>query len=183
MRHQQTGASDEAAYYLVRVLTQFANADRLFEVNREGRRMRPLAMLLQEALEGSSVRERQAMFQYLGDLALFIAGVFADSLNRRLVDIDYYIAMGGNAYGHLAESMRGSRAGQSMREVFVELAERFTDFVDVLNEVGEGARQTRDFDLLRLYEVWLRTGSQRAERQLRSLGIHPGCAPRSMLRH
>jgi len=39
--------------------------------------------------------------QRLGDTALFIAGVFADSLNRKLVDVDYYVAMGGTAYAQV----------------------------------------------------------------------------------
>jgi hypothetical protein len=45
--------------------------------------------------------------------------------------------------------------------------------VDVLTEVRHLAGSSRDRDILRLYELWLTTGSQRAARLLRLLGIEP----------
>ena len=60
-----------------------------------------------------------------------------------------------------------------MGAVFRELAGKFVAFVDVLGEVGETMHQREQRTLLRLYELWLRTGSPRLARRLRDLGIEP----------
>jgi hypothetical protein len=59
-------------------------------------------------------------------------GFFSDSFNRSLVDIDYYIRLGERAYRSLAHHSR-SHAG----DVFDELSDKFSTFVDVLGEVSE----------------------------------------------
>ena len=45
--------------------------------------------------------------------------------------------------------------------------------VDVLSEVGEKANLHNDTDILRLYEIWLGSGSPRAAEKLRAMGIQP----------
>jgi hypothetical protein len=55
--------------------------------------------------------------------------------------------------------------------------------VDVLTEVRHAAGSTRDEDLLRLYDLWLQTGSNRARRLLRRLGVEPARQPGSTLEH
>ena len=119
----------------------------------------------------------------LGDVALFISGVFADSLNRKLVDVDYYIAMGGNAYSYLSDNSRNAVRWQVFSDVFDELANKFTLFVDVLGEVCEQAHFNRDTDVMRLYEIWMRTGSKRAQQRLQKLGIQPIHASLSQQKH
>jgi hypothetical protein len=94
---------------------------------------------------------------------------FSDSLNRSLVDVDYYIQLGGSAYGSLARQAPGDTFG----DVFDELSEKFGDFVDVLSEVSERTSMTSNTDLLRLYEKWLRTGSRRSGDLLAARGIVP----------
>ena len=69
--------------------------------------------------------------------------------------------MGGRAYGTLAESTaRGS--SRVLAAVFAELAHKFQPLVDALNEVSETSYTHSDRDVLRLYEVWLKTGSRAA---------------------
>jgi hypothetical protein len=145
--------------------------------------LRPLALLYGEALEAPSHEERNQALKRLGDVALFISGVFADSLNRKLVDVDYYIAMGGKAYSYLSDSSRNTLRWQVLSEVFEELASKFAVFVDILGEVSENAHFNRDVDVMRLYEVWLRTGSKRAGRRLQRLGIQPLHASVSRRQH
>lgn len=173
LRRQHLQAREHTAYYLVQLLTRFVHSEALFEQTDDGTRIRPLALRYQEAVDGATPRLRNRALQKLGDIALFVAGVFSDSLNRKIVDVDYYIAMGGTAYGHLAEIMRGTQEGQTLTPVFDELAEKFTDFVDVLASVNEQAEVVDHFDVMRTYEVWLRTGSKRAARRLRQIGIEP----------
>ncbi|MGI9303398.1 MAG: hypothetical protein ACR2RB_11935 [Gammaproteobacteria bacterium] len=167
MTNQGIEADDHTVYYVVNLLTGFTRAD-----YQRGWHRRPLAFLLKQAIECDSTGESNQALKRLGDVALFVSGFFANSLNRKLVDVDYYIAMGGNAYGSLSERVRGTSRGQVFSDIFSELAAKFQDFVDVLGEVSEQACSESDRDILRLYERWRRTGSKRAERQLRELGIH-----------
>jgi hypothetical protein len=77
--------------------------------------------------------------------------------------------MGGNAYGSLSDSLRAERQAA----VYAELAGKFAGFVDVLAEVSTRARPDSNSDILRLYEIWLRTGSVHARRRLMGLGVLP----------
>jgi hypothetical protein len=60
--------------------------------------------------------------------------------------------------------------------VFQELSAKFRRLVDALNEVAESACEHSDSDLLRLYEIYLRTGSPRARDLLLKLGVQPVAA-------
>jgi hypothetical protein len=173
LRQQRVAVDDHTEHYVVNVLTMFARSEELFEKTPEGVRLRPLAHMLAEASEAPTAQRRDETLRRLGDVSLFVAGFFAQSFARKLVDVDYHIAMGGRAYGTLAESMRGSLRGQAFAVVFLELAQKFQRIVDVLNEVAEMAYQHTDKDILRQYEIWLKTGSPRAYGILRRLGVEP----------
>lgn len=183
LHNQQVDAEQETVVYIVNLLTEFSRAEYLFDRTEHGVDLKPLAFLYGEAVEAGRAELRNRALKRLGDLALFIAGMYADSLNRKTVDVDYYIAMGGNAYGYLSDVMRGTLVARAYGPIFEELARKFTDFVDVLGEVSEQARTSSDADILRTYEVWLRTGSKRAARRLATLGIQPSEYASSRLSH
>jgi hypothetical protein len=180
--HQRTAVREETEQYVVNLLTLFARSEALYEQADGGTRLKPLVVMLAEALEASSATERFRNLQRLGDVSLFVAGCFAQSFARKLIDIDYHIAMGGRAYGALAGELRGSR-GRVLGRVFAELAEKFQPMVDALNEVSETSYRHSDKDILRLYEVWLNTGSRRAREILRGLGVEPAPAAKSAYAH
>lgn len=173
MENQRVEVSDETACYVVNLLASFAHSDTLFENTADGPMIRPLALLYGEALEATSRETRNYALKRLGDVALFISGLFSDSLNRKVVDVDYYITMGGNAYGSLSSESRQLARWYALRPIFDELGNKFAVLVDVLNEVGDQTNLRNDSDIMRLYEIWQRTGSRYAERQLGRLGIHP----------
>lgn len=181
--NQHIHASAETAYYLVNLLTVFTRSEHLFERGDNGVDLKPLALIYADAVNEPNLVERTRLLQKLGDTALFIAGVFADSLNRKLVDVDYYIAMGGNAYSTVSDILRGAYHNGTTKLLFEELTEKFTAFVDVLNEVSEKSNLSSNGDILRLYEIWMRTGSKRAEAQLRRKGIQPVGASQPDFRH
>jgi hypothetical protein len=110
------------------------------------------------------------------------AGFFPDSLARKPVDVDYYIRMGGAAYGTLADQTRHGARGAGIGEVFGELAEKFTAFVDAIGEIADLGRRYSSVDILRLYEVWQATGSRRARSRLNALGV-PLCESATDVRH
>jgi hypothetical protein len=173
LRKQKVAVDDHTEHYVVNVLTMFARSEQLYDNTPEGVRLKPLAHMLAEASEAATPQQREAALRRLGDVSLFIAGFFAQSFARKLIDVDYHIAMGGRAYGALAESTRGTLRGQAFSAVFLELAQKFQRLVDVLNEVAETAYTHSDKDILRLYEIWLKTGSPRAYGILRRLGVAP----------
>ena len=183
LRNQQVSAEHETIHYLTNLLTVFTRSEALFEQTDNRVHIKPLALTYGEALHETSALERTRLLQKLGDTALFIAGVFSDSLKTRLVDVDYYIAMGGSAYSSLSDTMRGYRAVNRAAFLFEELTQKFTDFVDVLNEVSQRSNLSSDADVLRLYEVWIRTGSKRARTRLRRLGIEPLASAKGDFRH
>ena len=183
LSHQHVAVEGETEHYVVNLLTLFSDADALYERNDQSPgRMKPLVVMLGEALEAPTPEARCRGLQRLGDVSLFIAGFFSAGFAQKLVDIDYHVAMGGRAYGALAETVPAGR-GRTLRQVFAELAIKFQPMVDALNEISETAYQHSAQDRLRLYELWVRTGSERSRRILRKLGIEPAPAARSVGSH
>jgi hypothetical protein len=173
MTRQGITADEHTAYYVVNLLTLFARSEALFDQTENGVELKPLAKVMAESIEKELPVERRHALQRVGDVSLFIAGFLPDGLVAKLVDVDYYVRLGGSAYSALSQSVRGSLRGHVFGTVFAELADKFQDFVDVLNEVSAAARNSTDIDLLRTYEIWLRTRSARAARLLRNQGIEP----------
>ena len=173
VERQQVDIDPHAAHYVVNMLTLFSRSDELYQDEGDYYGLRPLALMLADAADAKSPEHRNQLLQRIGDVALFVAGFFADSLARRAVDIDYYINMGGNAYGSLSEEVRGTFRGNAIAHVYHELAIKFQSLVDVLNEVADGPDGGAGSDLIRTFEVWRRTGSRRAERLLREQGVVP----------
>lgn len=176
---QGTAVEEQTEHYVVDMLTLFARAERLHESASDGRGSKTLAQMLSEALEAAGT-ERERALQRLGDVSLFMAGFFARGLARSLVDVDYQIAMGGGAYGTLACSLERTRRRGPAR-MFAELAAKFRLLVDALGEIGDAAYVYTQRDVLRLYEMWLKTGSARTRRLLRRLGVEP--APVALRAH
>jgi len=163
MQHQHVNAQETTAFYLVNLLSTFVHLDRASSDEED----EALGMWLVRTLQTAGSAQREGLRQ-VGDRSLFMSGFFSDSLNRRLVDVDYYIQLGEYAYGSLAR-----RSDATLGDVFDELAAKFAAFVDVLAEVSEQSALSSNVDVLRLYEKWLRTGSRRTGDLLASRGIVP----------
>lgn len=173
MENQGVDMDPHASYYVVNLLTSFSRTEALYEDDGESNGLRPLALMLADAANASSVEERSQSLQRIGDVSLFISGFFSDSLEKNAVDIDYYINMGGNAYAILSEEIRGTFRGNAFAPIYQELSEKFLILIDILNEVRESRRRDSNLDLLRTYEVWQKTGSRRCEELLRKQGVVP----------
>ncbi len=172
LQKQQLEVEDQTEHYVVNLLTLFARSEALYDRTSEGTRLKPLVVMLSEALEAPSAGDRNRGLQRLGDVSLFIAGFFARGFARKLIDIDYYIAMGGRAYATLGEALSRGR-GKVLGGVFAELSDKFQPLVDALNELSESSYAHTDKDILRLYEIWLKTGSRRSYEILKRLGVNP----------
>ena len=93
-RRQSLRPQPVTEYYVVRLLSAFARGDsgpaQTLASNDA------LGVMLVRALNSGGSRQRIEL-QHVGDVALFISGFFSDSLRGSLVDIDYYMSLGGRA--------------------------------------------------------------------------------------
>src|SRR5262249_44745901 len=115
----------------------------------------------------------------LGDGVLYTSGFFADHFEARGVDTGYVIGIGRTAYdGAGALIMTGSSRDISEDaqriDIFAELSSGFASFVEVIAEVANatiahGVATSRG--LLKLYERWLKTRSEKLADALSSHGF------------
>ena len=165
MQNQRVCARELTSFYVVNLLTGYVHATAPGSDEEEA-----LGTRLARALQGAGTAQRDSL-RKVGDRSLFISGFFSDSLNRSLVDVDYYIQLGECAYRSLAR-----QGDDALGDVFDELSGKFTTFVDVLGEVSERTSLSSNADVLRLYEKWLRTGSRRSGDLLAARGIVPNAS-------
>ena len=165
--------------YVANLLATFMRSDRFYEWTPDGPTLTPLAMLYAEVHDAITVKHRQQVLRRLGDVALFVAGVFAESFQRKAYGVDYYIGMGGAAYSSLSDCMDGGIGNRSNSQMYAELAVSFADFTQVVTELCEPSDINDDRDILKCYELWQRTGSTRAAGKLRAVGINVAerCSP------
>ena len=164
---RQLRVREETEFYLVDLLSRHVQDRRESGAAGAREEAEPLAFILKRALEGGR-EERWRQLKRQGDTSLFVSGFFGDSLARSLVDVDYYIAMGERAYDALSAE---PRASSGAHELFGELAEQFAQFVDLFAEIAELSDLRSNRGLLRLYERFLLTGSERVARRLRERGV------------
>jgi len=145
----------------------FIQSENFFSVGEDGKpKNTVLAQLYGEFVMGDA-QTKQTTLRRLGDVCLVVTGFFPDSLNRSLVDVDYYFGMGGTAYQTLAHLQFTGNA----RSLYGELAEKFKSFSDVLSEISQRSGIQSNADLLRLYEKWLLTKNERLRTLLGEHGI------------
>jgi hypothetical protein len=170
MDHQKVSTSEFTQFYLVNLLAGCLRGE--LPPSEPGYDETPLALMYVRAVQASR-RDRAKLLRAMGDTALFISGFFADSLTGRMVDLDYYKAMGGFAYARLAQDEDPRVFGP---EVFSELSGRFTQFADLLSEISEQSHLSNlasNKSVLKLYERWIQTGSKRMAALLADRGITP----------
>ena len=164
---QRVVITEVTEFYLVNLLSEFALTDKLFTREEDGRKdHEPLALLYHRALQQER-NERIRTLRRLGDVSLYTAGFFSGALQGGVVGPDYYIQMGGTAYGQVAEL---SPAAQ----VYRELRDKFRALVEVLEEIAaRGMVKAGPSGALKVYESWERTGNDRLERVLVDAGMMP----------
>ncbi len=182
LRKHKVDAKDHTVIYLTNLLINFTRSENFISANEGRSPNKPLALHYSDALNSLTDHERNLALRRLGDIALFICGLFSNSLKRKVIDVDYYAAMGGTAYSQLSESQYINSSGSIFNEVFYELSRKFIDFADVLSEINENQEKSNN-NLLRAYELWLKTGSQKAKNLLIASGIQPIDLSQNMSKH
>src|SRR5262245_44631773 len=92
LRNQGVETTELRQFYIVRLLGSFGQGS----ISSEA-----WAVKMCEGLSAQNGTRAQKLRE-IGDTSLFVSGFFPDSLNRSLIDVDYYIGMGEIAYGQLA---------------------------------------------------------------------------------
>lgn len=153
--------SPRSRTYLIDLLQHYVISSNLFTEKRDT--LAEMWLRAQNAPPGP----RTELLKRLGDSSLYISGFFPDSLTRKIVDIEYYVDMGGVAYGALASTS----ADETSSRMFGEFSAHFGDFVDVLTVISQEAFVQTNGDLLKLYDRYMATGSRLAEEQLAERGL------------
>jgi hypothetical protein len=172
-KNQRLDATPVVQTYLSALLADFVRPD---ATSLSETLDRSLTLMLDEALQ-TPPPERFDKLRTIGDGTLYVSGFFGDHLEARGVDDGLVASIGGFAYRSAGAMLRGTSgsSGSAVVDLYGELAEKFACFVEVIAEVAEttslGAKTSTG--AVRLYEKWLRTGSERVARELAAQGITP----------
>jgi len=151
-------------HYIVQLLASYA-ADQIEDT--------PIALRMLAAAE-APLRERRRHLRQICDTTLYLTGFWGESLADGPVDVDYYIDMGGSAYGELARGGPGW-TGDPFGDVFAALAMNFVRFVGALALISRRmALPASNQDIVKLYRHWQLTRSSAAGARLAALGVVGG---------
>ncbi len=161
--------NDDTLWYLTQLLCNYSKTSCFLDDNGTGATLTPLAEYYRMALESPTKHERRLQLQRLGDVAIVVAGLFAGALERKPIDVRYYMSMGEAAYGTLAGETSQSSRDRALQGIFESLATGFSDYVVVLSEIP--TRSSPEKDLLQLVDEWESNHHPALARQLRQQGI------------
>lgn len=159
-----------AKSYLVSILEGYLHTNNLYDTQTENGKLtrETLAETFLKAQNASGTTKIE-LLKKLGDVSLYVSGFFADSLSRKLVDLDYYVDMGEAAYGTLAQEIKEDTS----RKIFKDFSTRFIEYVDIFATISQKSLIQNNENILRLYEKYLKTGSELARETLEEKGIVP----------
>ncbi|MCK5188014.1 MAG: hypothetical protein KAR43_12860 [Deltaproteobacteria bacterium] len=169
IKNQNIKITKISEHYLVHLLADFTLTQKAFKLT--GNNIRPLTLIYHQA-QFETANRKIKIFKELGDFSLFITGFLPDSLNRKVIDVDYYISLGRSAYENLSVIFEEIHESD-FNLLFCELAEKFVAVTDILAEISSESFTQWNDGILRLYERWLKTRSKRDERLLFKKGIIP----------
>ena len=158
--------------YLVGVLEHYVVADHLHESETVDETGQKKPTTLAETLLLAAQAEHTTkvdMLKKLGDRTLYVCGFFSDSFQRKVIDLDYCADMAGTAYGILAHSTKQD----TLSQVYSLYSKKFLLFVEALNYISEKSQLQSSDNVLRIYDRYLKTGSELAREKLNKLGIIP----------
>lgn len=169
--HLNPSPHEDTLWYMGNMLARFGESKDFFCYESERISIRPLALLYKDAYETANERNRCMILRQLGDMALFMGALFPENFARKGIRKDYFVGMGGGAYDYLADN------AATHRHVFSELANTFTELLELVAEACDRQTVFDPQDILMLYQRWLRSGEPRLAAQLEALGINTHCGP------
>jgi hypothetical protein len=163
LAQQRVDAGGATAHYVVQLLAGTLRNDTAAPTSAL-LDSRPLGLRLAAALDDRCPDQGRAL-RDVADAALLLGGYFARRAGRTAMPTDYYRRVGGFAYRALGQEP------QALAPIFTELAERFTQFAEVLRDVGQRAEMATPAGVLRAVDAWQRSPDQRLGRLLVERGV------------
>jgi len=172
MRTTRIDLTEYAQVYIVHMLAEFTRADHVYGASEAGEST-ALALMLSDA-ENASPEAAAKIYKHMGDSSLYHSGFFTESVQREMVSVDYYVAMGGRAYQSLSGLVRYTKATAAV--LYDELSARFEDLVALLSKMslhGEktATKRLSDARILQLIERFRRTGKKEVLETLAAHGV------------
>jgi hypothetical protein len=167
MKRSSVRLSDTAQVYLVNLLAEFMRVENAFAGTDPGER--PVLVDLLQRAQDAEPQEAVRIYKHMGDSSLYLSGFFTEAVED---NVEYYVSMGGTAYGAVAGLMRPTAASSSA--LFAELSDRFRELVDLLIAIslhGDKTAGQSDAKVLALVERYQRTGDARVLEALRAQGV------------
>ena len=159
--------SDLIEFYIVSLLTNFEKTESLFIHREDHFEEEPLALMLARAIDGDIATQIKEL-KKIGDTALYTTGFFSEHIVNKAVKLSYYVDMGSNAYSLLSEKFAGNK---TFEELYNDLASQFVDIAHIIGEISIPENVASNIDLLKLYELYLRSGDEKLRTILLKEGI------------
>lgn len=158
-----------AETYILNMLSHYIDSRNLFSpiVDESiGKPPDTFAELYLTALNAEDPKNKTYM-KVLADKALYLSGFFGDSLQKKSVDIDYYMGIGASAYSNLAAWTKEEITANT----YSTFSNKFIDFADLLSYISDKSALQSEQNILKLYERYISTGSKLAREKLVELGV------------
>lgn len=172
--NQGLSLEPEIKNYLSSLLVKFLNTPQLAlklpgeEILSEPKDRTPTQFWLE--IQSLPLKQQYYALQILGDYSLFTSGFFNERIKKSLLDMDYYQALGGQAYYRAGEIQENISAEKALN-IFFSLADSFKKVTDVFAELYDKTLLTDNDGLLKLFERWEKSSSPHLERLLIQNGI------------
>ncbi len=178
IEHQRVDLDPDMRAYLVNVLTTFSARHALRTDDDQDLLDQPVGLQVVKALSAAPGR-RFSLLRQVGDYSLYLTGFFGETVDRGMMDRGYYVEVGAGAYRRAAGALVAGGPDNPFRDLFYGLSRRFGELVGLVEEVSERCFG-HDNDVLRLYDRYVATGSERLASRLTRLGVPVGLTPRAI---
>lgn len=162
-------SNDDTSWYLTQLLCTYSRTSRFLDYNGTRAALTPLAEYYRLAVESPTRHQRRLQLQRLGDVAIVVAGLFAGALERKPVNVRYYMSMGEAAYGSLADDTPHSARQRAMQQIFESLANDFSDYVVALSWIPSCTNTEKS--LMQKIDDWETSQHPALADELRKLGV------------
>ena len=163
-----TTSSEFTRKYIIELLVFFISIDNLYKDDKlTGKKKAPL--LSEEVLKSyhqNSLYKTESL-KRIADFSLYTTGMFSDYFKKKIIDVDYYISLGKNSYNEVSKMVEDT----NLINIYLELSEKFVQFVDILNYISEKSSMQNNEDILRNCERYLLTKSDKSLGELEKKNI------------
>lgn len=126
---------NETIFYSSLVMDKFGDAQKYYEQVEGKVREKTLGIMLLESAQLKGNKKKNKL-KDVGDTALLICGFFSESMNRKIINLDYYREIGQSAYYQLNNIV------PTFYDVPLFYKSLSTNFLQVTNVMGLVAQKT-----------------------------------------